>query len=171
MKQETYLQIINMLKACYINWNFDLNNDIMLKAWYKKLENLDDKLAIHLIEQYTDTQKYPPQSPAELISYMQELMTKKELSSTDAWQKVLDLVRQYGFTYNRETIYKKIANDPALTKTVKEFESELRNLKTDDVFLPQKFKKAYEENIKNKIYENSNILLSGGNIAIEHKEK
>ena len=48
LDNKTFLQGINYLKANYINWNFDLNNDLMLKVWYKKFSNLENVTFIWL---------------------------------------------------------------------------------------------------------------------------
>lgn len=162
LDQKTFLQGINYLKANYINWGFDLNNDLMLKVWFKKFSNLDPNVFMGLIEKYTELNKFAPDSPAELLELLREQMTQQELGAGEAWQEVRRLIGAYGFHYGRDKIYAALEDKPALLKTVKEFETELRNLMVDDLHTPMRFKKAYEINLKRRV-ENSSSLLLGTN--------
>lgn len=159
LDQKVFLQGINYLKANYLNWGFDLNNDLMLKVWYKKFSNLEASVFMELLEKYTELNKFPPNSPAELLDMLRERITQKELSNGEAWEEVIRLIHRYGFHYNRDKIYEALADKPALFKTVKEFESELRCLQVEDTYIPERFKKAYAVNLKRQVESNSSLLL------------
>lgn len=166
LDQKVFLQGINYLKANYLNWGFDLNNDLMLKVWYKKFSNLEPSVFMELIEKYTELHKFPPNSPAELLDLLREHITQRELTHGEAWEEVIRLIHRYGFYYGREQIYEALADKPALLKTVKEFESELRCLQIDDSYTPERFKKAYAINLKRQVDKNSCLLLGTKNLLL-----
>lgn len=165
LDQKVFLQGINYLKANYLNWQFDINNDLMIKVWYKKFSNLEPTIFMGLVEKYTEFNKFPPNSPAELLELLRNELTNKELDPNEAYQKVISLIREFGFYYNRVEIYKALEAYPALKKTVEQFESELRNMRAGDSYLADRFKKAYEVNLKRQI-ENKSCLLLGTKITL-----
>lgn len=166
LDNKTFLQGINYLKANYINWGFDLNNDLMLKVWYKKFSNLENATFIALIEKYSDLNKFPPQSPADLLDLLKNEMMQQELDPNEAWLEVKNLIRQYGFYYGAAKIYKALENKPALYKTVQQFEGELRGLMSDDTNTPLRFKNAYKINVQRQVESKSSLLLSSGNLKL-----
>lgn len=159
LDQKVFLQGINYLKANYINWGFDINNDLMLKVWYKKFSNLDAAVYMGLIEKHTELNKYPPNSPAELLELLRDQLTQKELEPSEAWEMVRGLIQRYGFYYGASKIYAALEDKPALLKTVKQFEGELRHLMVDDTNTPVRFKNAYAINVKRQIQNSSSLLL------------
>lgn len=159
LDKQLFLKGINYLKANYINWGFDLNNDLMIGVWYKKFSNLDANVFMSLVEKYTEVSKFPPNSPADLLELLKDQLERQELSSSEAWQEVIRLIHEYGFNYGREKIFKALDSKPALKKTVEEMESELRYLEVGDTYTPQRFKKLYEVNLKRNIEQSSCVLL------------
>lgn len=89
LDQKVFLQGLNYLKANYINWSFDLNNDIALKVWYKKFSNLDAATYMQLIELYTDSKKFAPQSPADILN-----LVPIEMDPCDAWEVVYAVIKR-----------------------------------------------------------------------------
>lgn len=166
MTANTFLQGINYLKACYVNWQFDLNNDLALKVWAKKFEYLDDVTFMAIIEKYTEQSKFPPQSPAELLDVLRDEISKSELNSHQAWQTVVDLIGRYGFSYHRDEIYDAIKDKPALYRAVRDFESELRFLAADDTFTPERFKRTYEMYLKRESEDKTSALIGAPNRAL-----
>ena len=166
LDQQTFLQGINYLKANYINWGFDLNNDLMLKVWFKKLSNLDAATFMGLIEKYTDTNKFAPNSPADLLELMKEQLTLKQMDPNDAWAEVITLIRRYGFYYHRQEIYKAIEDKPVLKLTVEQFENDLRNLEVGDTNTPVRFKNAYKINLQREVERQSIPLLASGTLKL-----
>jgi hypothetical protein len=166
LDQKVFLQGINYLKANYLNWGFDLNNDLMLKVWYKKFSNLEPSVFMGLLEKYTELHKFPPNSPAELLDLLRDHMAQRELTHGEAWEEVIKLIHRYGFYYGREKIYEALEDKPALLKTVREFEGELRGLQVDDSYTPERFKKAYAINLKRQVENNSCLLLGTSNLFL-----
>ena len=166
LDQKVFLQGINYLKANYLNWQFDINNDLMIKVWYKKFSNLEPTVYMGLIEKYTELNKFPPNSPAELLELLRDQLTQSELDPNEAWQEVRKLIRRYGFYYGAKEIYEELEDTPALYKTVKEFEGELRNLTVDDTYTPERFKKAYAINLKRQVEKSSCVLLGTTSVLL-----
>lgn len=166
LDQKTFLQGINYLKANYLNWQFDINNDLMLKVWFKKFSNLEPSIFMGMIEKYTELHRFPPNSPAELLDLLRDQIAQTELSSGEAWGEVIKLIHRHGFTYGREAIYKELEDKPALYRTVKEFEAELRNLQVDDSYTPERFKKAYNVYLKRQTETHSSKLLGTSSILL-----
>lgn len=166
LDEKVFLQGINYLKANYINWGFDVNNNLMLKVWFKKFSNLEPNVFMGLVEKYTEINKFAPNSPAELLDLLRESIQQKELDTNEAWSEVIKLIHNYGFYYGREKIYKALEDKPALKKTVVEFESDLMNLTTDDTYTPERFKKAYAINLKRQTDKNSSLLLGTSNLLM-----
>lgn len=166
LDNKTFLQGINYLKANYLNWAFDLNNDLMLKVWYKKFSNLENATFIALVEKYTDNNKFAPNSPADLLELLKTEITKQELDEGEAWAYVRELIRKYGFYYSADKIYKELEDKPALYKTVQQFEGELRGLRVDDTNTPLRFKNAYKINLQRQVESKSNLLLSSGSLKL-----
>ena len=159
LDQKVFLQGINYLKANYLNWQFDINNDLMIKVWYKKFSNLEANIYMSLIEQYTQFNKFPPNSPAELLELLRTELTKKELDANEAWSLVIQLINQYGFYWHRDKVYNALEQYPALNKTVEQFEDQLRNLQSGDTYVRDSFIKAYTINLKRQVEKNSCLLL------------
>lgn len=159
LDQKVFLQGINYLKANYINWQFDINNDLMLKVWYKKFSNLETNVFMGLLEKYTELNKFPPNSPAELLELLRDQITQQEIAPNEAWQEVRELIQKYGFYYGASKIYAALEDKPALLKTVREFEGELRCLMADDTYTPERFKKAYAINLKRQVESRSSLML------------
>ena len=166
LDQKVFLQGINYLKANYINWGFDINNDLQIKVWYKKFSNLDANVFMGLVEKYTELNKFAPNSPAELLDLLRDTMTQKEVAPTEAWQEVIRLIHRHGFNYGREKILAELEDKPALKKTVLEFENDLRHLEVGDTYTPQRFIKAYEINLKRQVENSSSLLLGTTNILM-----
>ena len=164
LDQKVFLQGINYLKANYINWGFDINNDLMIKIWYKKFSNLDAKVFMSLIEKYTELNKFAPNSPADLLELLRDQLTQQELTPSDAWQEVRRLIHKHGFYYNADKIYEELESKPVLKLTVRQFEGELRNLQVGDTYTPERFKKIYEVNLQRQIQNRSSVLLGTTNI-------
>lgn len=163
LDQKTFLQGINYLKANYLNWSFDLNNDLMIKVWYKKFNKLEPNIFINLVEKYTETNKYAPNSPADLLEVLKDQLEKKELNANQAWQLINDLKYKHSFELGAREIYLELENKPALYKTVKEFERDIKDAKRGDTYIMDAFKKAYQNNLKHLANEQL-CLMTGSSI-------
>ena len=78
LSQEQFLKGLEFIKANYIKWEFDFNNDFMILAWYKKLSFLDEREFKELLTRYTDTRKFPPNSPADILLSKQAVISHFE---------------------------------------------------------------------------------------------
>lgn len=160
LDQKVFLQGINYLKANYINWGFDINNELQVKVWYKKFSNLDASVFMGLVEKYTDVMKYAPNSPADLLDLLSTQLIQKEPNADDAWLLIKELMDKYWLSSDRVYIYKELETKPALYKTFKAYEFELNCY---DSYTVANFKKSYEKNLKLEI-EKKRSLLTGSNI-------
>lgn len=168
LDQKTFLQGLNYLKANYINWGFDLTNDLMLKVWYKKFNNLDASVYMQLIERYTDTNKYAPNSPAELLAILDEQLYINVLNPNEAWGRLMDLMQKYPlytlYADEGEKFYNELeALAPALKQTAKDFEYELKSGRSNDGYFIEQFKKSYITNVKKQVEQRKCSLL-GSNV-------
>lgn len=162
LDQKVFLQGIKYLKANYINWQFDINNDLMVQVWYKKFANLGTNTFMQIIEKYTEVNKYPPNSPVDILDQLKEELKKIELDPNEAWLETLRLINKYGcfcWTYDRKAFFLELEKTPALKKTIEEFETELQTHRRGDTYLPELFKKVYTINLKRQIEESSCLLL------------
>lgn len=91
LDHKSFLQGINYLKASYINWQFDLNNDLQLSIWFKKFSQFETDEFKRLIEKYTDENKYPPNSPHDILA----LIKSKNINGEEAWKWIMSLNKQY----------------------------------------------------------------------------
>lgn len=165
LNKETFLKGLQYLKACYVKWEFDLSNPVVIETWYRKFSKLTDNQYRLMIESFTDNNKFPPQSVADLLEELKKVYIAVEMNADDAWAYVLDQIRTYSFHYRPEKIYESLEDKPALKKTVEQLESQLYDLKSNDVpVVSREFKKVYENNINN--YSNTKVetLLSLGNV-------
>lgn len=153
LDQQTFLQGINYLKASYINWSFDLHNDLALKVWYKKFSALDPTTFMQLIELYTDTKSFAPQSPADILN-----LVPQELAPADAWGIVLATIKR---AFNNSNFLNIMAKEqPTLYPLVQHWDIEkiANDEKSLDSFgnvcwdyiLGRQFKREYETYLKSK---------------------
>lgn len=158
LSQEQFLKGLEFIKANYIKWDFDFNNDFMILAWYRKLSFLSEGEFKAILTKYTDVRKFPPNSAAEILEIYRENEEALYLSPNEAWCVVTRLLREYGFTYGRDEIYKSLADKPLLLRMVKEFESDLRYLEISDTYTPERFKKSYATYVKRDVMDRCNIM-------------
>ena len=153
LDQQTFLQGINYLKASYINWSFDLHNDLALKVWYKKFSALDPSTFMQLIELYTDSKSFAPQSPADILN-----LVPQELAPADAWEIVLATIKR---AFNNSNFLNIMAKEqPTLYPLVQNWDIEKvaadeRNLDTFGnvcwgYVLGRHFKREYAAYLKTK---------------------
>ena len=107
---------------------------------------------------YTDTRKFPPNSPADILELYREEEEALHLSPNEAWGVVLGLLREHGLVYGREQIYEKLADKPILLRTVKEFEADLRYLEITDTYTPERFKKSYATYVKRDVMDKCDYM-------------
>lgn len=166
LDKEVFKKGIAYLKACYINWQFDLTNNMMLDVWYRKFSKLNENQFKIMIENYTDNNSYPPQSPNDLLEEIKKVYKSVEMNPDQAWNYVLELKRTYSFHYNQEKIYQLLEDKPVLKKVVEEMESQLVDLKTSDVVnVSREFKKVYASYLESHVNDKVDTLLLIGSSA------
>lgn len=148
LNKETFINGITIMQKMFLNWNFNSKDALMIQLWYQVFEGLSDDEFMKLIKTYCTTRIHAPGSPNEMLQILAEEEEKKWPDPNKAFEAVRSLIRGYGWEYGSGDIYRAIKDNPALTKTVKEMESELRELRSDDNYLPERFRKAYAINLK-----------------------
>ena len=66
--KKEFINCISYLKAYYPNFNFDINNKLMLDVWYQSFNKVNN-LPV-LIRNYTLNNKFPPLSPNDILEYL-----------------------------------------------------------------------------------------------------
>lgn len=176
LSKEKFISGMEILKAAYFDFKFDTNNEMQVKVWYSVFKNLSDEAFINIIKEYYPINQHPPKCPRDLTSIIVDrIVADEKVKPEQALDTVRDIVsRCGGWQYEgREEIYQALKNYPALHDTVKEFESELRNLRVDDTYTADRFRKAYEVKLRTgairqvdtalglNIPDNSKLLGSG----------
>lgn len=181
MTEKTFIDGMNYLKATYISWKFDTNSEQQIRVWYSMFDAMDDKDFMDMIKQYAIKNKYPPQSPVELLEIKVGKLT--ELTPDEAWAKCIKAINKYSFdrltyvdylpngeeiTYtHRQRLYDSLREYPILQKTVEDYESILENWDGDS-YLPVNFKKSYETNVHNR---EQRLLIEYHNVTDEEIEE
>lgn len=109
LDQKVFLQGLNYLKAMYINWSFDLNNNIAIQIWYKKFSQLDNEIYMQLLEQYTDNNIWGPNSPSDIL----DLIKTPNNNGVEAWEWILALNQQYPLDneFQKPKFYQELKKD------------------------------------------------------------
>lgn len=142
---------MTLLKKTYLDWSFDLNDDMQIAVWYSSFKNLTDDQFKRLINEYREHNHKPPMS----IRALTEILVNKFLATAKVPpEKALDTVRNIinengGWEYGRSGIYKDLERYPkSLTETVREFEGTLSIMSAGDTYTADRFRRAYEERLK-----------------------
>ena len=171
LNKTTFTKGITVLQKMFLNWTFNSKDPLQMQLWYEALQGIEDDEFMKLIKTYCTTRIHAPNNPNELLMILAEDEETKWPNPNQAFEKVRDLIRTWGWIYGNEDIYDAIKDNPALTKTVKEMESDLRQLTTEDTFTPERFRKAYAINLKAMCLRNRDeklrIAVASGQQAIE----
>ena len=162
MTEKSFINGMNYLKSAYINWAFDMNSQMQIRVWYDAIKQLNDEEFIGIVKEFIGKNKFPPQSPVELLDV--KVSNNYELSVDEAWNKAVRAMNEYSFDrsqyvdYDREgnricythaqRLYASLCKYPVLSKTVKDYETLLDQWDGSD-YLASEFKKSYERNLKN----------------------
>lgn len=145
---KVFIQGMNALKGYYVNWNFDANNELALKLWYKKFQDLDNATYQALIEAYVDEKIYAPNSPADLLNII-----PKELSPDEAWERILLIIKR---SFNNTNFLTNIQKEePQLMQfvhnwNIEEVPEDTQGNKCWGYHLGKIFKRQYQEYLANK---------------------
>ena len=151
LDKDKFIAGITLLKKTYLDWNFDLNDDVQIAVWYSSFKNLTNEQFIRLINEYRDLNNKPPMSIRDLTEI---LVDKFYATAKVPPEQALDVVREIvskngGWSYGRSGIYKDLAAYPkALFETVKEFENTLSSMSAKDGYAEDRFRKAYATRLR-----------------------
>ena len=146
LSKEKFIAGMTALKKVYVDWNFDLNDDMQIGLWYSAFKNLTDEQFSNTIREYYSHNKKPPTSIRDLTGI---LVDKFYATAIVSPEQALDVVREIvntngGWEYGRSEIYKDLGNYPkSLVDTVKEFEGTLSTMSAKDTYAEDRFRKAY----------------------------
>lgn len=169
-----FIQCLNFIKNCYVNWQLELGNEQVIETWYDFFQNIDTNDFIKLVKDYCKEKEFAPQSPASLLNFLESQFIKQELDVFEAWEKITSLIREIGFQRqeDKKTVYLELNDFPVLKKTTWQLERELSNLKVDDYYLQKIFKEAYLNNVCKsvKIKMQDNLSLTFSQKALDFKK-
>ena len=144
---QSFITGMELLKSCYIGWQFDTKDEMQVKVWYSAFKNLTDDQFKSLIKDYYVHNKQPPKSVRDLTDILvDKFYATAKIPPEKALRVVKDIICDCGgWDYGgKAEIYKKLQAYPvSLLETVKEFESSLMNMSFNDPFTAERFRKAY----------------------------
>ena len=144
---QSFITGMELLKKCYIGWQFDTKDEMQVKVWYTSFKNLTEEQFQSVIKEYYTHNRQPPKSVRDLTDI---LVDKFYATAKVPPEKALALVKDIvtdcgGWDYGgKAEIYKRLKSYPAsLTETVREFEDSIRNMPANDPFTANRFREAY----------------------------
>lgn len=159
---QSFVSGMELLKKCYIGWQFDIKDELQVKLWYSAFKNTTDEQFNSIIREYIAHNEYPPKCIKNLTDI---LVDKALLQAKIPPEKALHYVRDIisdcgGWEYGGRTdIYRKLEKFPALSKTVREFEDTIKTMQSNDSYTADRFRKAYEQNLRDAATTRVDTLL------------
>lgn len=142
MEQREFGEGLALLKGFYTNWNLDLKNVMVISIWYENFKHLDMTSFQTMIKQYCMTNRFPPNSPFDLLDAIPKLYSVDE-----AWEIVLDAIRR---SKDNSMFLNIMFKNQALYPFVKHFD--IDNVEEDSYgnkcygySLGKRFKREYQE--------------------------
>ena len=161
LSAEKFIAGMTLLKKNYIGWQFDTKDEIQVKLWYSAFKNLTDEQFESLVKDYIANNEYPP----KCIKNLTDIYVDRQIQyAVVPPEKALALVREIvadcgGWEYGKRVIYAKLRRYPTLYDTVKEFEDTLRTMPKNDIYIPERFRKAYEQRLRESATRKVNEFL------------
>ena len=175
LDKNTFIQGLAYIGKSYLRWDFDFQNMDIVEHWYSFFQSFDNVEFKTMIKEYCISETFAPNSVATLLNFWKSQKLEKELLPHAAWEMIVDLISNYGFAH-KDKIYNELLEYPVLRKTFWEFETSLRNLKSGDNYMAQRFQEAYKENLKRNVNQvqqqqfkkvlapkNQKLIAKGGN--------
>lgn len=151
LSAKAFMSGMEMLKKCYIGWQFDTNDEMQVKLWYSAFKNSTDDQFISVIKDYIARNEYPPKCIKNLTDILvDKVVALAQIQPEKAFNFVREIISDCGgweFGGKKE-IYKKLAAYPSLYKTVEEFEYTLKMMQANDTFTADRFRKSYERRLR-----------------------
>lgn len=159
---QSFISGMELLKKCYIGWQFDTKDETQIKLWYSAFKNTSDEQFSSIIKEYIAHNDTPPKCIKNLTDILVE---KALLQARIPPEKAMHFVKEIisdcgGWEYGgKADIYKKLEKYPALCKTVKEFEATIQTMQANDSYTADRFRKAYEQNLRDAATVRVDALL------------
>ena len=147
LSEKTFIAGMTLLQKCYIGWQFDVKDEMQVKLWYNAFKNLSDEKFKEVIQIYYAHNDQPPKCIKNLSDILvDEVVDGEKVKPEQALDYVRNIISNRGGWQfeGRDEIYSDLKKTPALYDTVKEFEGELRNMRSDDTYTADRFRRAYE---------------------------
>ena len=163
LSKQAFIAGIAVIKKAFIGWQFDLNDMVQVNLWYSAFANLTDNQFTGLINEYIKNNKQPPMSIKALSDVFVDRQIKlAKMPPEKAFSYVRELISDCGgWEYGgKSEIYKKLAAYPTLRETVKEFEGTLKTMSANDPYTENRFRKAYEERLRQSATKKVSEFLS-----------
>jgi hypothetical protein len=155
--------------------------DKQMEAWYGFFKKYTYNEFMQMLNLYIESNEFPPQSPRSLLKYYEEALkqnfTKKHMSADEVWEVVKKGLRMYSLHhehYQGDKLFEWLTQYPLIvTESVKQHLSELANLKVDDTFTANSFKKTYKALLEREITQQVKTqlqLTSSDKLMLENKE-
>lgn len=151
LSTKSFIAGMTLLQKCYIGWQFNTKDQAQVMLWYSAFKNLTEDQFVSVINEYMDNNEYPPKSIKNLTDiivnrYLAGAKLKPEMALDKAREIISDCG---GWEYGgKAEIYKRLEKYPTLLETVREFEATIKTMSANDVYTADRFRKAYEENLK-----------------------
>ena len=150
LSDQSFMTGIEMLRKCFIGWQFDTKDEMQVKLWYSAFKNLTDKQFISLVKEYIAKNEYPPKCIKNLTDiYVDRQVKLANIPPEKALAYVRDIVTDCGgWEYGKKDIYSKLRRFHTLYAVVKGFEDTLRTMSANDPYTAERFRKVYEERLR-----------------------
>lgn len=162
LSAQAFMTGMEMLKKCYIGWQFDTKDEMQVNLWYSVFKSTTEDQFMSIVKEYIAHNDYPPKCIKNLTDI---LVDKTLLQARISPERALHVVREIisdcgGWEYGgKADIYKKLEKYPALYKTVKEFEATIQTMQANDSYTADRFRKAYEQNLRDAATVRVDALL------------
>ncbi|QEK12607.1 hypothetical protein FQB35_10595 [Crassaminicella thermophila] len=155
MDKKKFVEGIMALESVYDNFRI-LKDERITMLWYKIFKEDDPKLFEMAIETYIATNEFKP-TPAGIRKCMEKLATNYNLNGAEAWGKVMELIKKYGW-YRADEALQEIKNDRPLYQAVQAMG--FRELCVSENLMADRahFLKMYEQYMKR---ESDKVMLPG----------
>lgn len=162
LSAQSFMTGMEMLKKCYIGWQFDTKDEMQVNLWYSPFKNTTDDQFISIVKEYIARNEYPPKCIKNLTDILvDKALGMAKIPPEKALHFVKDIISDCGgWEYGGRTdIYKRLEKYPALRKTVREFEDTIKTMQSNDTYTADRFRKAYEQNLRDAATTRVDMLL------------
>lgn len=161
-----FYQAMCYIKAKYPNWSVNIQDTFFLQVWFDDFEEIDYKQMISLCKSYCRANRFPPQSPFDLLE-----MIPKVYSVDEAWEKIIDIYhRSKSNEFFLNTILKEEPSLYPFVKGLNFFEIEKDGFGNSCIgyCIGKRFKREYKAYIDSqKIVYISNQLIQNNQLLLE----